>query len=224
MESLSQRRRDVLRDAGLMDPPAPSWSHAGLYKAQFVGQLNGQTTYNVLHMTFVEGLGPEAIVEIAADLAVAWDTNLNPHLSNQFSIGQVIMTDMTVSPNVVYPVTITPPITGGNTSSDPTPFIALSARKLCTTGGRASRGFMRIAGLVGAQFTAGELTDTAHTQFQNDMNNFFDAVTALGATLVVASFYAGGAPRSVPQLSTMLGFDVSAKVTTQNSRKLGRGI
>lgn len=221
---LNKAQRNVLREADLLSEPGPAAFRDKLVKAQMVFDLNGQQCMNVLYFLFDDTVSGITMAELATDITGGWDSHLSNHLSNQMVLNEVIVTDMSAPGGVVLPFAVTPPIPGGNTSSDPAPFIALSVRKETEFGGRAARGFMRIAGVVGAQFTAGMLTTTAFGQLQSDLDGFYSTVGGGPWLMVIASFYSGGVARTVPLLTSVLGLSLGLKVTTQNSRKIGRGV
>lgn len=223
MPYVTRAQYNVAKDAGIVTPPGPAGFLNGLVKFQMEFSLNSQEIMNVLYFMYAGTPGIGAIEDQIGVLILGWSDHLSTHLSNEMVLHRITATDLSSSGGVVIPNDITPPIPGGNTSSDPAPFVALNVRKVCGVGGRATRGFMRLAGVVGAQFTAGQLTSTAQTQLQNSLDDFYTAVVGDPWTLVVASFYNGGSARPVPVTNTVLGFSLNVNVTTQNSRKIGRG-
>lgn len=193
----------------------------GLYTAMAVSEYQGTTFRNVFwyrHQNGLDGLGQELADGFLAAVNTLWrdfvtvDVNLQ---SIQVSNLGTVFPDANATWGVV----------GSNAGPTEPQFVAAQCRLRRST--KETRdGFKRISGIPSAGVTDGSLTGVNFTQWQNLCDAFDSNISDGGAGLFEPIIVNRKSLVNLPTSYTytnVVGVNARARVTSQNTRKVGRG-
>lgn len=196
-------------------------AQGGLYTAMMVSEYNGSVLRNVFwyrHLNGLDGLSQVLADNFAFLVTIPW---------RDFVTVEVTLVGIDVDNlGTVFP-TATAPIAQDGTNLGPTEpdFVAAQCRLRRST--KETRdGFKRVSGVPSAGVTSGSLTGTTFTQWQtlcsafdqnisDDSGSFFEPIIANRKSLAALP-----GPYTY---TNVVGVNSRARVTSQNTRKFGRG-
>lgn len=191
---------------------------------EYLMRQDGQAVENVVHYRLVAGAPTVADMSVLAAAAVAWwNTHLKPLTASNVSLVGIKVTSLqTFNAPVVEYLTGLPIV--GTASGTPMPNNVTIVTRLATDNrGRSYRGRVYHVGLTNTQISGNTVGATTRTALQAAWSNAFTLGTAPVWTLVVASRFANGEPRTTGIKTDVTGCSVNATIDSQRRRLPERG-
>lgn len=187
--------------------------------------IAAQRVENTLYFRNESGPWAQAEAATFAQLIGSWwDTNIKPLLTNEISLTEVYVTDLSSATSWTVTVPLLPPV-AGTINEEAMPLnVALCISFRTGNRGRSGRGRNYVVGLVGSQITSSTLNTTPLNAFVAAYNDLKSDVAAAGVTWVVVSRRSNNAPR-VEGITQAIDAAVATDpyVDSQRRRLPGRG-
>lgn len=198
-------------------------------RVEMVFSQGAQIVENVYHVLNSTGWDVPGLQLLGLTFIDWWNDNLRTQSSDNLSLNNVKVRDMTTASSPAVEVATGLPLVG--TSTVPLPNSSTLAVKWITgLAGRSFRGRTYHLGLSqGTLVNPNQITAAFHTILQDAYDALVAAVIAGGAELVVASFFSGvgsgGAPipRSTAVLTPIISAAVNNVLDSQRRRLPERG-
>lgn len=197
-----------------------------VFRITMCAELFGQDVCNVFHYIVAAWTGNVSLEDVIDDFVTTVVTPVKAMQSSSLVYTMISIADA-MSPEVYFEKPYTS--AGGATSTPSLPSYAAVGFKLVRTDRTTRNGFKRFAGVIEGDVTANALTNP-------NLSGWTAIETALAADLTVSGSGGGAAtlapaivrmspldPYQVSEVNLVSSAEVNANVTTQNSRKVGRG-
>lgn len=180
--------------------------------------LNGELIVNIYYVTTINPIITANLTQIAEVFRDWFADDLDSNFTSQLLLQRVVATDWTMPSGLQTTLTVSPPLPGLNAPPTAPNNVALVVGHLTGFSGRSFRGRTYHAGLQGSDVTDNFISApraldvlAAYDQLELDL-------AAIGATRVVASFVANGAPRAVGVATPITTTRLDSRVDTQRRR------
>lgn len=211
------------RERGLIPAalvPAPL---TGLAKVELRYMVNGQKCENVWHFKKDTAWTDTELGTLATQLNQAFYDNFRPLCSEDLTMLEAKATDLSVHDGDSV-TNLTHTGTAGSIATHTgSTFDAITLKLGTGHSGRQSIGYKRMPGIPDTDYFSEQLTSGAYSAWVSAANAFLGQLTGYGLSLVVASFFKNKAARVTPLATPVIEAIVGPNVTSQNSRKIGRG-
>lgn len=184
----------------------------------------GNVCENTLYFEHTGAMTPDDLDELAGEILVWWDVNMQPLTSTDTALATIRCRDLSTetSPAIEYPLPV--PLAG--TASGGTPFpsnVTVATTFLTQTAGRSFRGRNYFVGINGAYVTGNTITTAFATALQLAYAALLTDLAAAGWTWVVVSRYSLGAPRVSGLATPVTATRTQLDLDSQRRRLNGRG-
>lgn len=188
-------------------------------------ELDSQRVENTLYFENPVGWDITSMEALAADLITWWSDNMAPNLCDGLSLREVWMTDISDETAPAFGYSTGLPV-AGLLSEEPLPNnVAVCISFRTSNRGRSARGRNYIAGIPSTSVTQNTITAGFRSALEDAYALLIPLAAANGATWIVASRYANGAPR-VAGVKFLIrqALVTDATVDSQRRRLPGRGM
>jgi hypothetical protein len=186
--------------------------------------LDEQRIENTLWFQDANPGDPVVRTSIASMLITWWNSGLKTISSNQLSLVEVYVTDMSSQTGGVTSYTVGLPLTGGAIEAAAPNQCAMVVSLRTGARGRTARGRNYVAGLPNSQLVSNSWSTGYVGAIATEYNDLIAAATANGTPLCVCSRYENNAPRAAGILRQVLNaVVVDPIVDSQRRRTPGRG-
>lgn len=192
-------------------------------KLEVIFRYNGQICINTHHYRKDVPWDVPAMQNLAAEYIQAWNTFMEPTMTNENELINTRVTDLTTqfSNSIEYSTGL--PIPGDANSSAAPNNVTLSVTWLTAFRGRSYRGRTYHIGLTEANIAQNEVSGTYRGYMAAFYGALFTSVPSTGEEMVVVSYFQGGEPRAEGLATPIIGISIDAVVDSQRRRLPGRG-
>lgn len=185
--------------------------------------LNGELVVNVYHVAYANPI-VAANLSFLTDLFRDW---WNLEMRQNFNIGvalnRVTALDVSVEDGLVDVLDVSPPIAGTVAGSVSPNNVATVISKLTGFSGRSFRGRTYFAGIAAAEVVDNFISSTLAAAMLVDMQSLSTQLQTNDYDLIVASYFANGAPRTEAVGTPVTAFAMDLRIDTQRRRLPGEG-
>lgn len=193
-------------------------------QVELIYRLENSVMENVIHYQRGGGWTTSQMNDLAGQLIMWFDTGGDAMFSNELSLVNVKVTDLTTESAGVVEVAPATPIIGTWSGGVVPGNVALCVTKLTASRGRSYRGRMYLPGMPDSQ-VSGSFITTAHLsivagQISEILTQTVDGVVA---PMVVVSRFHDNAPRGTAVVSPVTSIRVNTRLDSQRRRLPGVG-
>lgn len=188
-------------------------------------RLDSQRIENTLYFHKIGGWATADVPVVYNALLLWWTTNLSEPLSNQLTLAEIGIQDLSSESGFAFDIATPVPNPAGGSAEPAVPNnVALCISFRTNNRGRSYRGRNYIPGLPRTAVTQNTVDSTTAATLQTAYNDLIDVAATFGADWVVASRYFNGGTRS-PGIHTIItsALIVDRTVDSQRRRLPGRG-
>jgi hypothetical protein len=184
---------------------------------------DGSLVVNVYHVTTSQPITTVNLTALADVFRTWWTTAGKLNSVTALALSRVVVTDISV-PNGLQVVSAPALPEAGTVAGTDTPSnVALAISWRTGFSGRSYRGRTYFAGLLAADVQSNFVTATRQSALLTTFGVLRTNLISAGYPLVVASFYANGAPRAAGVATPINSIIVNNRVDTQRRRLPGSG-
>lgn len=189
-------------------------------------RLDGQRIENTLYFHKIGGWATADVPVAYNALLVWWNTHYAVPLSNQLTLKEIAITDLSSPTGFAFEIATPVPNPAGDSGDPPLPNnVALCVSFRTSFRGRSFRGRNYVPGLTHLSVTNNTVIPTTVTAIQDAYNELLTVASSLGANWVVASRYSGGTERPIGIHTNITGATVVDNTIDSQRRRLpGRGL
>lgn len=180
---------------------------------------------NTLYFKATSGNPDNSPIDLSNAVLLWWNANIRPYLSNQLTLREIYVTDLSSATGAAYTfVPPTPLPVGGDTAAAMPGNVSLAVSFRTAARGRSYRGRNYIVGLVEPAVTGNAVSTDFASGMQTGYSELLDSPFSDDWLWVVASRFANNAPRAVGLATPVTSVTVvDPYVDSQRRRLRGRG-
>lgn len=192
-------------------------------KLEAIFNFNGQICENVHHYEKDVAWDVASMQNLASEYIQAWTTFLRPTMTNEVSLSNIKVTDLTTqfSNGIEYSTGL--PLAGSSVAPASPNNVTLSVTWVTAFRGRSFRGRTYHIGLKESEVGQNEVTVSYAGIMAAFYGALFTSVPSTGETMVVVSYREGNAPRAEGLATPIIGISINRTVDSQRRRLPGRG-
>jgi len=164
------------------------------------------------------------INNLLTDIKTAWEANMLPILSNQYTVSQYHDVALTSATGVVATLVNSPPIAGGTSGAALPANVSLCLTKRTALRGRSYRGRMYVPGMLGAnQAGVSDFTTVFVGNAITALASFLTSANFHTFVFSVVSYFLNKVARTTGVSTPVAAISADTASDSQRRRLLGRG-
>jgi len=208
-------------------------------KVVLVQKLHDQVVTNTIYVEKTEGWDEATLTQVAGTVRDWWEDHLDANVSANLSLESIIARDMTTEEGLGIEIVPNPILVGGIVGQAAPGNVALAVKLITNYSGRNRRGRVFQAGIAEDDTEGNQIKALRRDPLVLAYMELRTAITALGHTWVVASFYDGmensdpipphniikrvPIPRATALLTPVTNIKADLNFDSQRRRLHGRG-
>lgn len=185
--------------------------------------LNGELVVNVYHVEYANPIVAANLTFLTDLFRDWWNLEMRQNFNSGIALNRVTALDVSVEDGLVDVLDLGTPIAGTITGSPAPNNVAVVVSKLTGFSGRSFRGRTYLAGIAAGEVTDNFITSTLAAAILVDMQSLSTQLQTNDYDLVVASYFANGAPRTTAVGTPIMAFAMDTRIDTQRRRLPGEG-
>lgn len=204
----------------------PFISAADVLEVEMRQRLDSQRIENTLYFRKITGWTSADVPVVFNALLTWWTAHMSVPLSNQLSLTEIKITDLSSATSFAYEIpTPTPHPTGDSAEPSAPNNVSLCVSFRTAGRGRSSRGRNYVPGIPKTAISSNTVDTLTVTGISDAYNELLAVADDIGADWVVVSRYHLNAPRPFAVMSVITGVTVVDNTVDSQRRRLpGRGL